>query len=257
MDHDNELQELDGDDVVRMFGEDRADLDAPVGALEPVEVERRTLLATALVPSMFPATTVAVLEAVETADLPEDLREALARLPERTFENVQEIWVALGGPTEERDGSPALMERVLAEAEAAERRDGDEPGDGDLDDADDELSRELDEEIERELDEVLDETLGAARPALGALGSTDTLAYQLAMQSGEGVSEAAAAGRRSVGQAKTRLGGGARRLAGVARGAASVPLAAWGAAFTLGAGVLQRCADDLTAAAARVAGPRH
>jgi len=106
-DLDEVLEELP--DGVRLAGEERLDVDVPAGMLPPVAVERRTLLAAALLPSMFPTTAEEVIAVLAGADLPEDLLVAVAELPDREYGNVQEIWVAIGGETEEPPGSPEAM----------------------------------------------------------------------------------------------------------------------------------------------------
>jgi hypothetical protein len=196
-----ELEELDGPDAALLFGEGRADLDAPPGALDAAAVERRTLLAATLLPSMFPTSTGDVLTAVAGADLPEDLVMALEGLPARTYETLQEIWVAIGGPAEEREGSPALAEARHEEPAPIE----------------DPAKRAADRRPSPEV-----------APSSPAAPVADT------------------GSPRPV-----------KKVVVMTRGFASLPLAIGGAACTLGAGVLQRVAEDLTDAAVRVSGVRH
>jgi hypothetical protein len=199
-----ELEELDGPDAALLFGEGRADLEAPPGSLDPAALERRTLLAATLLPSMFPTSTGEVLTAVAGADLPQDLVVALEGLPAGTYETLQELWVAIGGPAEEREGSPAL-----AEQRADDLPPPDEP---------------VETDTARPAGEWAELKLASTIPAVAA----------------------------DTGRARP-----VKKLVVMTRGLASLPLAIGGAACTLGAGVLQRVAEDLTDAAVRVSGVRR
>jgi hypothetical protein len=97
------LEELDPDEVVDPFGSERTDVPVPPGELDPDDVARRSALAIALRPSVFPATTTQLVTEVAGADLDDDLLAALTTLPEMRFETLQDVWVALGGPVERRD----------------------------------------------------------------------------------------------------------------------------------------------------------
>jgi hypothetical protein len=65
------------------------------------DVDQRAELARAIPPHIFPARRDALVAAAEREFVPGVLLGALRSLPtDREFQNVQEIWVALGGPTE-------------------------------------------------------------------------------------------------------------------------------------------------------------
>lgn len=72
----------------------------PQGAEPPLtgeEVEARSRLGRAIPRSVLPADRKALLAAVDGPEVPQDIRDELARLPaERTFGTVYEIWEALG-----------------------------------------------------------------------------------------------------------------------------------------------------------------
>ena len=75
----------------------------PPGGLSHDEIEARSELARRLQPSIFPATKDALLQNAEERHAPARVTELLRRLPEEaTFENIQAVWTALGGPAEHR-----------------------------------------------------------------------------------------------------------------------------------------------------------
>src|SRR5262245_9346232 len=96
----DELAELPEEEVEHLLGTWRDDVAAAEGALDAFDLTRRSLLASALAPSLFPATTSEVVAMAELSDLEEDMLEAIRRLPSRQFATVQEVWVAIGGAVE-------------------------------------------------------------------------------------------------------------------------------------------------------------
>lgn len=75
----------------------------PPGALSHDDVERRSELAIALRPGAFPASADALHAVAREQHAPPWVLQALAHLPtDREFENVAQVWEALGGHTEER-----------------------------------------------------------------------------------------------------------------------------------------------------------
>lgn len=73
----------------------------PVG-LGPADVEDRARVASALRPSAFPATRDRLLEAGVDEQAPPDILEALRRLPAGVvYQHFEDVWEALGGPTEQ------------------------------------------------------------------------------------------------------------------------------------------------------------
>jgi hypothetical protein len=85
------------------------ELDAPANAdaLSHFDVRRRSELAIALRPSIFPATRTELVECAQEEGAAPDLVDALARLPEaRAFRTTEEVWEALGGHREHRTAEP-------------------------------------------------------------------------------------------------------------------------------------------------------
>ncbi len=80
----------------------RPETDGPVGlAPDPDQIAGRALLATALAPSMFPAGKGELLERAQAEISDPVLLGRLRQLPEgRHYDNVNEVWVALGGEME-------------------------------------------------------------------------------------------------------------------------------------------------------------
>ena len=71
------------------------------------DVVGRSELARRLQPSVFPATRKQLLESAEETNAPDVIRSLLARLPEdQSYENVQDVWRALGGGTEDVEHRP-------------------------------------------------------------------------------------------------------------------------------------------------------
>jgi hypothetical protein len=86
------------------FGTERTDVPAPEGALSPDEAVKRSALAAALLPSMFPAHTSDIVVVLrEAGDLDPGLVAAADALPDDVFQTFQEFWIALGEPVEQRD----------------------------------------------------------------------------------------------------------------------------------------------------------
>lgn len=82
----------------------RDEVPAPVGDLvyEP-DLDERSELTRFLEPSVFPAGREQILASAEGNFAPERIVERLRELPEgERFANVQAMWRALGGPTEQR-----------------------------------------------------------------------------------------------------------------------------------------------------------
>ena len=72
------------------------------GVLDDADAERRSALARAIEPSVFPARP-AELEASAANNFAGDgIIKALQALPDRVYENVQDVWSTLGGPVEEK-----------------------------------------------------------------------------------------------------------------------------------------------------------
>ena len=73
------------------------------GSLDLDDAEARADIARFLTPSTFPADRDALLEDAQGNQAPADVVERLQALPAgRTYENVQDVWGALGGTVEHR-----------------------------------------------------------------------------------------------------------------------------------------------------------
>jgi hypothetical protein len=68
----------------------------------PVEFEERSELARWLNPSAFPGDRQSLIDAAKENQAPDSVLEKLSRLPEGKYENVNEVWTALGGREESR-----------------------------------------------------------------------------------------------------------------------------------------------------------
>lgn len=81
---------------------DRPDLPAVPGtAMTTDDVDARSKLATAISAARFPADRAALVEAAEAAFAADDVVDRLRSLRVGpTFDNVEAVWVALGGPNE-------------------------------------------------------------------------------------------------------------------------------------------------------------
>jgi len=80
---------------------------ATAGAVTPDELLERSDLAVVLLPSVFPASAVAIAETAREQGAPSELLDRLGRLPPATYHTVQEVWAALGGATETRQAAAA------------------------------------------------------------------------------------------------------------------------------------------------------
>lgn len=81
---------------------ERPDVPVPDGALSPEEANERAELARVLAVVRFPATREFLFQAARDGQAGDDVVERIRRLsPEQHFKNVQEIWVASGGRTEQ------------------------------------------------------------------------------------------------------------------------------------------------------------
>jgi len=84
--------------------EDAEGVDETAGGLSRGEVVARSELAIHLRPSIFPAGRDAILEWAEEEHAPTALLGQLRALPQDSYENVQQVWEALGGRREEGSG---------------------------------------------------------------------------------------------------------------------------------------------------------
>jgi len=86
-----------------------SEVDAPAAdALSHVDVRRRSELALALRPSIFPAARAALLECAHEEGAAPDIVAALAALPDDVeYHTTEEVWEALGGHREHRTAEPA------------------------------------------------------------------------------------------------------------------------------------------------------
>jgi hypothetical protein len=92
----------EGPDEERLGAGTRPDLPHP-GPLSEDELDRRAELAASLAPVHFPARREQIVAAADDYGIAGDDLESLRRLPARhSFANVEEIWTALGHPTESR-----------------------------------------------------------------------------------------------------------------------------------------------------------
>ena len=97
------MQEPPGDDDPEPNPGHRPDDEQPMGLAPPQQdVEARSELARHLRPSVFPARRDDLLTSAEEEMAPPAVLADLRRLPpDRTYENVQQVWAAIGGATEE------------------------------------------------------------------------------------------------------------------------------------------------------------
>ena len=73
------------------------------GNLLPADqVESRALLAANIERGVFPATRDDLLESARRIGAPAEVKQALAGLPDGTFEHLEAVWEALGGDVEYR-----------------------------------------------------------------------------------------------------------------------------------------------------------
>jgi hypothetical protein len=70
--------------------------------MEPGWIELRSVLAASLHPSAFPGDRQSLLEAARDEHAPEAVMRLLDRLPDGRWEHLEQVWEAVGGPTERR-----------------------------------------------------------------------------------------------------------------------------------------------------------
>jgi hypothetical protein len=95
---DRRLQEDSGDDEPVVDALLTSPVD--VGGLQHDEIEARSELARHLQPSIFPAERSKLVASATALGAAPALVDALAQLPDRSYENVQAVWAALGGHIE-------------------------------------------------------------------------------------------------------------------------------------------------------------
>ena len=69
-------------------------------------LEGRSELAIYLLPSAFPASPLTLLDVAQSQAAPPEILERLGRLPTAMYRTVEEVWEALGGPSESRPLPP-------------------------------------------------------------------------------------------------------------------------------------------------------
>jgi hypothetical protein len=106
-----ELQHAEGGDEV-------------AGGLSHGEVVARSELAIHLRPGIFPAGRDAILECAEEERAPAGLLGQLRALPHGTYENVQQVWEALGGKREEGNGHVTHEQEGDQESGATDQESG-------------------------------------------------------------------------------------------------------------------------------------
>jgi hypothetical protein len=102
----------DGEPPVQALVDEVADVeggDEVAGGLSHGEVRARSELAIHLRPGIFPATRAAVLDCAREGHAPVELLGQLEALPDRRYENVGQVWEALGGKREHRAGEHEEM----------------------------------------------------------------------------------------------------------------------------------------------------
>ena len=72
------------------------------GVLDDADAEKRSELARFLEPSAFPARPAELEASADRNFAPDGIIRALQALPDRVYENVQDVWSTLGGPVEEK-----------------------------------------------------------------------------------------------------------------------------------------------------------
>ncbi|MFN2614381.1 MAG: DUF2795 domain-containing protein [Actinomycetota bacterium] len=72
------------------------------GILTREEIEMRSAIARALERSLFPARRGEILEHARGRHVPDEIVGALVKLPEGEYDNVEDVWEALGGDVESR-----------------------------------------------------------------------------------------------------------------------------------------------------------
>ena len=79
----------------------RPDVPMPEGlGIDPADAEARAELASYLGGDAFPGRTEQLVSAARAANAPQAVLDQLRALPDSQYDNVQDVWVALGGATE-------------------------------------------------------------------------------------------------------------------------------------------------------------
>ena len=80
----------------------RLDVEASEGlGIDPQDAEQRAELARWLTGAAFPGRTEELVRAAQDANAPSALLAQLRNLPDDSYDNVQQVWVALGGEPED------------------------------------------------------------------------------------------------------------------------------------------------------------
>jgi hypothetical protein len=109
--------ELAADDLD--LSADRDEIDVPDVTIDDDLVAERSALAVHLRPSAFPATAEVLVATALDQGAPPEIVERLWQLPPGRYHTVQEVWTALGGPTETRDAAASASGRQPGPAVAA------------------------------------------------------------------------------------------------------------------------------------------
>lgn len=72
------------------------------GVMDDHDAERRAELARSIEPHVFPARPAQLLESARGQFAADWILNALSKAPDQTYDNVQELWKALGGPVEQK-----------------------------------------------------------------------------------------------------------------------------------------------------------
>jgi hypothetical protein len=72
------------------------------GVLDDQDAERRSELARSIEPSVFPARPAELEASAAGKFASEGIIRALQALPDRVYENIQDVWSTMGGPVEEK-----------------------------------------------------------------------------------------------------------------------------------------------------------
>jgi hypothetical protein len=92
-------EELAGDDLDLTPKRDEIEM---LAAAMNESLLERSELATVVLPRAFPASSAALVATARDQGAPPEIVEQLEQLPPATYDTVQEVWVALGGPTQTR-----------------------------------------------------------------------------------------------------------------------------------------------------------
>lgn len=104
---DDELQKdtRGGDDARDLLRHDDSRPDvvqSNPGVLDDHDAEQRSELARMVEPSLFPARPAELEASAAQKFAPEGIIRALQSLPDRVYENIQDVWSTLGGAVEEK-----------------------------------------------------------------------------------------------------------------------------------------------------------